>query len=242
MVSVQIPSLEADKCSYEPRNIQQVYKRFLAASETDDPWNILDFRCSLPSTLPDFLTGRNCQLLAQIRDRVLNRDSAERTVASRGDWAEWRDVEHWALLSEGGHCTAPHMDSHGLATWITLQAGLFGFMWMSRPTDQQRKEWMEDPEHYDERQQWRYWIVKPGQTILFPSGTIHGVFRIRQSQTLGLGGHLLQWSGIAQWMDIVSGQLDFPDCTNEDMRDAWKWIHVVKDLLQKRIERVAVMN
>jgi hypothetical protein len=63
---------------------------------------------------------------------------------------------------------------------------------------------MEDTEHYDDRQQWRYWILKPGQTIYFPSGTIHGVFRIQREQTLALGGHILQWSNISQWLEVIS--------------------------------------
>ncbi|KAK8116327.1 hypothetical protein PG984_012829 [Apiospora sp. TS-2023a] len=149
-VSVQIPSLRANESSCELRTIRQVHERFLSRQKSDDPWNILDCSCPLPSTLPDFLTGWNCQLLARIREAVLdNRNSAGRTAATREEWAEWRDVEHWALLSEGGHCTAAHMDSHGLATWITIQEGHFGFAWMSRPTTEQRRDWMDDTEYYD---------------------------------------------------------------------------------------------
>ncbi|KAK7225164.1 hypothetical protein V2G26_013167 [Clonostachys chloroleuca] len=146
----------------------------------------------MPSALPSFLTGRNCQLLGRIRDQVLNGYSAERVQVSRDDWLEWKDIEHWALLYEGGYCTAPHMDSHSLVTWITVQQGCFGFVWMLRPTGDQRREWMKDIEHYDDDQRWRYWVLKPGQTVYFPSGTIHGVFRLRGEQTLALGGHILQ--------------------------------------------------
>lgn len=64
-VSVQIPSLEASRRSYEQRTVQQVRERFLSEEESDDPWDILDCSCPLPSTLPDFLTGWNCQLLAR---------------------------------------------------------------------------------------------------------------------------------------------------------------------------------
>jgi hypothetical protein len=60
---------------------------------------------------------------------------------------------------------------------------------------------MEDTEHYDDKQQWRYWILKPRQTICFPSGTTHGVFRI------------------SQWLEVISKSAKFPDCTNEDMTD-----------------------
>ena len=163
-------------------------------------------------------------------------------MARGEEWAEWRDLENWALLSEGGHCTAPHMDSHGLATWITIQEGLFGFAWMSRPTSEQRTAWMGNTEHYDAGQQWRYWVLKPGQTVFFPSGTIHCVFRVREAQTLALGGHILQWSGIDRWMDVVSQQVQAPSSTNEDMTDVWKWIPVVESLIQKRLERTRSME
>ncbi|VUC33276.1 unnamed protein product [Clonostachys rosea] len=237
-VSVQIPSLKADGCSYEVRDLGQVRSRFLSSECRDDPWNVLDCSCPMPSTLPYFLTGRNCQLLGRIRDQVLNGHSAERAQVSREDWTEWRDIEHWALLSEGGHCTAPHMDSHGLATWITVQQGCFGFVWMSRPTREQCRQWMEDIDHYDHDQKWRYWILKPGQTVYFPSGTIHGVFRLREEKTLALGGHILQWSGINQWEEVFQEQLKYPDCTNEDMEFPSRWVSAVEQLVRKRLDQI----
>ncbi|KAK7972401.1 hypothetical protein PG988_006535 [Apiospora saccharicola] len=235
-VSVQIPSLDAAECSYQLREIQEVYKRFFTNNKSDDPWNILDCSCPVPSTLPQFLTGRNCQLLGRLRDTVLNGNSAERVVARREDWVLWREIESWSLLSEGGHCTAAHMDSHGLATWITVQEGDFGFAWLSRPTNEQREEWMSDPEHFDEGQQWRYWILKPGQTIFFPSGTIHCVFRTRGSQTFALGGHIIQWSGLERWVDTIKRQDAAPDSTNEDMRDVQKWVHAMEEVVRAILE------
>lgn len=237
MVSVQIPSLAVDRNSCERRSLRQVQKRLLSYDSSKDPWNVLDCSCPLPSTLPDFLTSWNCQLLGRIRETVLNVDGAERAMASREDWTHWRDIENWALLSEGGHCTAPHIDSHGLATWITVQEGAFGFIWLSRPTDEQHTRWMEDPEHYDEGQQWRFLVLQPGQTILIPSGTIHSVFRVQDTKTLALGGHILQWTGVDQWAETISKQALNPDSTNEDMSDVWKWIPVVESLLRKRLQR-----
>ena len=237
MVFVQIPSLAVDRSSYERHSLRQVRERLLSHGISGDPWNILDCRCPLPSVLPGFLTSWNCQLLARIREMVLNADGAERATTSRDDWLQWRDIEHWALLSEGGHCTAPHIDSHGLATWNTIQEGMFGFAWMSRPTDEQRTKWMEDTEYYDEGQQWRFLILKSGQTIFFPSGTIHAVFRVQDTRTLALGGHLLQWTGVSQWAETISKQTIYPDSVNEDMSDVWKWIPVVESLLRKRLQR-----
>ncbi|KAK0727627.1 hypothetical protein B0T26DRAFT_603930, partial [Lasiosphaeria miniovina] len=64
------------------------------------------------------------------------------------EWNEWKNVLEWVLLSEGGHNTAPHMDSHGFATWITPQEGSVGFGWMSCPTEEERNSWIADPHYY----------------------------------------------------------------------------------------------
>jgi hypothetical protein len=72
------------------------------------------------SILPNFLTGENCQLLLLVRNTVLMENSAERVVASTQGWNEWKNVLEWVLMSEGGHNTAPHMDSHGFGTWLTV--------------------------------------------------------------------------------------------------------------------------
>ena len=59
----------------------------------------------------------------------------------------------------------------------------------------------------------------------------------RKGQTLGLGGHILQWSGIRQWMDVVRQHVDAPDSTNEDMTDVGKWVPVMEALLLTRLGR-----
>jgi hypothetical protein len=128
-VSVQIPSRKSTLRSFEKRKLDQVRKRFLDNQHTgdpDDPWNLLDLRNPLPpSTLPSFLTGENCQLLYRIRDAILMEDSAERPVATREEWNEWRDVLDCVLLSEGGHITPPYVDRK--STWITAQELCIGF-------------------------------------------------------------------------------------------------------------------
>ncbi len=105
--------------------------------------------------------------------------SAERYVAFVEDWYVWRNVTEWALLSKGGHNTAPHIDSHGYSTWIEVQEGQIGFGWMSRPTPGERDIWMADPHSYTGGR-WRYVILQQGDTVFFTSGTIHFVFRIRE--------------------------------------------------------------
>ncbi|CCF34595.1 hypothetical protein CH063_01167 [Colletotrichum higginsianum] len=236
-VSVQVPSRSSSLSSFESQKLSQVRNRFLKKLETNDPWNILDLRSPLPpSILPTFLTGENCQLLPRVRDMVLTGSRAERAVASGEQWNEWRDVLEWALLSEGGHNTAPHIDSHGLATWITSQEGHFGFGWMSRPTVQEQTDWMVNPQGYTGGR-WRYVILRPGQTVFFNSGTIHFVFRVRGEQTLALGGHILQWSNIERWLQVVIAQVQNPKITNEDMaRSVPTYVQVVARLVAARVK------
>ena len=237
-VSVQIPSIHWDSPSAERRTLIDVQQRFLEHKSSEDPWNILDLRSPLPpSVLPSFLTGENCQLLPRMRDALLMGNCAERTKAMRQEWNEWTELLEWVLLSEGGHNTAPHMDSHGWATWITVQEGLFGFGWMARPTEAEQAAWMADPIHYTGGN-WRFLILKPGQTVFFPTGTIHFVFRLRSEQTLAVGGHVLQWSGIERWIMVILNQLKNPSITNEDLGvDVLKYVRTVASLVTNRLKQ-----
>ncbi|EEY17081.1 conserved hypothetical protein [Verticillium alfalfae VaMs.102] len=86
------------------------------------------------------------------------------------------------------------------------------------------------------RRRWGYTVLKPGQTVFFVSGTIHFVFRIRAPQTLALGGHVLQWSGLERWMAIVLTQMQNPSITNEDMGiSAAKYVGVVSRLVAAKV-------
>lgn len=238
-VSVQIPSRKAYLQSFQKQRLCDVQKRFMESynMDTDDPWNVLDLRNPLPpAVLPKFLTGENCQLLPRVRDAVLNGSCAERTVAAKEQWNEWVDVLDWVLMSEGGHNTAPHMDSHGLSTWITVQEGEFGYGWLSKPTKEERDAWIAHPQEFVGGQ-WRFTVLTPGQTVFFNSGTVHFVFRIRNGQTMALGGHVLQWSGLAHWMDVIQDELRNPQITNEDMEwSAPKYIRVIADLVENRLQ------
>ena len=239
-ISVQIPSRSSIEQSFKICKLREVRERFLAQKHTNDPWNVLDLQCPVPSILPSFLTGENCQLLLHVRNRVLMAGSAERVVASTQQWNEWKDVDKWALLSQGGHHTAPHMDSHGYATWITAQEGSIGFGWMSCPTKEEREAWMANPHRYTGGR-WRYVILKPGQTVLFGPGTIHFVFRARDHQTLALGGHVLQWSGIQRWIQVVLAELKSPETTNEEMKTtAPNLVGVVATLVEAKVKEARV--
>lgn len=233
-VPVQIPSRNSRDDSFECRTLAQVRDRFLTERSTNDPWNLLDLQSPVPCTLPSFLGGENCQLLLRIRDVCLMGSNAQRIEASGNDWNSWRNVLEWGLLSEGGNNTAPHMDSNAYSTWITVQEGQIGFGWMTRSREQE-KLWMSDPINYTGGQ-WRYVILSQGETVFFPSGTIHYVFRKRGVQTFALGGHVLQWSGMERWLEVLIAQINNPDIVNEDIGSvAPKHVQVVKELVRKRI-------
>jgi hypothetical protein len=185
--------------------------------------------------MPKFLSGENCQLLLRVRDAVLGGSSGERTVAAKEKWNEWLNVMDWVLMSEGGHNTAPHTDSHGLSTWITVQEGLFGFGWLSKPTKEERDAWIANPQQFTGGR-WRFTVLTPGKTVFFPSGTIHFVFRLRHGQTLALGGHVLQWNGVERWITVVREQMRSPHITNEDVEwSAPKYVRVITDLIKNRV-------
>lgn len=235
-VSVQIPSHNFDLPSYKTKSLEDIRDRFLAGHGSQDPWNILDLRSPLPpAILPKFLTGENCQLLPRIRDQLLEGHSGERTKATREEWNEWTELLEWVLMSEGGHNTAPHMDSHGWSTWITIQEGHFGFGWLARPTEKEQEAWMNDPLGYTGGK-WRFVILKPGQTVFFPSGTVHFVFRLHEEQTLALGGHLLQWTALELWVQVILYQLKNPNITNEDLGTApLKYVRTARKLVENRM-------
>lgn len=240
-VPVQIPSRNSQDNSFEFKTLAQVRDRFLTQRSTNDPWNLLDLQCPVPCALPSFLGGENCQLLLRIRDICLMGSNAQRVEASGNDWNSWRNVLEWGLLSEGGNNTAPHVDSNGYSTWITVQEGQIGFGWMSRIREQE-KAWISDPINYTGGE-WRYVILSPGETVFLPSGTIHFVFRKREVQTFSLGGHVLQWSGMERWLEVLIAQINNPDITNEDIGSAsQKHVKVVKELVRNRIATGRVLS
>ncbi|KAL3952379.1 hypothetical protein ACCO45_012322 [Purpureocillium lilacinum] len=60
---------------------------------------------------------------------------------------------------------------------------------------------------------------------------------IRSEQTLGLGGHILQWTSIRSWLEVVADQMRNPRTTNEDMGpSAKKYINIVLELIAKKVK------
>jgi hypothetical protein len=235
-VSVQKPSLSLQQPSCVVMRLGDVYDAFAEDKASDDPLNVLDLRNPLPrSILPHFLTGEDCQLLSRVRDTILEGATAERCTAQVTEWNKWRDDEDWVLLAQGGAHTLTHQDSCGKATWLTVQEGLFGFGWISHPSREEIASWSADPNGF-RGGQLRYVVLRPGQTVYFEAGTIHFVFRLKQYQTLFAGGHVLRWSRIESWMEIVLTQLRFPDTTNEDLLPSVRaYVEAVAQLVSEKL-------
>jgi hypothetical protein len=234
-VSVQKPSLSLQQPSFESMRLGDVQAVFAENVTSDDPLNVLDLRNPLPrSVLPSFLTGEDCQLLSRVRDVLLEGASAERCTAPIAEWNKWKDDEDWVLLAQGGACTLTHQDSCGKATWLTVQEGQLGFGWMSHPSKEETRSWSADPNGFTGGQL-RYVVLRPGQTIYFEAGTVHFVFRLEQYQTLLVGGHVLRWSRIDSWIEIVLNQLRFPNSTNEDLLpSASAYVEAVAQLVSEQ--------
>jgi hypothetical protein len=176
-VSVQKPSLSLQQPSCVAMWLGDVFEAFAENKASDDPLNVLDLRNPLPrSILPHFLTGEDCQLLTRVRDTILEGATAERCTAQATEWNKGRDDEDWVLLAKGGAHTLTHQDSCGKATWPTVQEGLLGFGWISRPSREEIASWSADP-NGSTGGKLRYVVLRPGQTVYFEAGTIHFLFR-----------------------------------------------------------------
>ncbi|KAK8164601.1 hypothetical protein BKA80DRAFT_185867, partial [Phyllosticta citrichinensis] len=47
--------------------------------------------------------------------------------------------------------------------------------------------------------QWRYVVLRQGDTILVPIGMIYFISRCRSLDALMFGGHVLLWSQLSHW-------------------------------------------
>ncbi|KAK3490460.1 uncharacterized protein B0T23DRAFT_443416 [Neurospora hispaniola] len=169
---------------------------------------------------------------------------AERLRASPSSWSEWTNVQSWSLLSQGGHHTPPHCDAFGFDTWITVQEGMVGFGWLSTASSTpeskaeafgEREKWAADPHQYAEGPRWRFVILKPKQTVFFPSGTVHFVFRLKSQDSLSVGGHVLRWNGVERWLEVVLAQMGNGEITNEDM--GWGTVRRYVDVVGRLVAR-----
>ena len=189
-------------------------KRFFEPSpKSQIPWNGLELAAHVEDGLrPAFLNGEDCRLLTKLK-----LPSSGATVSRLTFEPGWKEVEKWALLAQAGALTEPHQDSHGYSTYITMNQGMMGFGWLANPSIEERAAWTANPATYTGGR-WRYIILHPGQTVFFPGGTVHFVFRLASAgDTLAFGGHVLRCSQIVRWVQTIIDERGTPDITNENL-------------------------
>ncbi|GAB7323234.1 hypothetical protein MBLNU13_g05723t1 [Cladosporium sp. NU13] len=193
--------------------VSKVKERIFDGKTRSRPLNCLELATHVEDGLrPTFLAGEDTRLLTKLKlERAT--DNAERRSYPQG----YKEVEKWALLAEAGALTEPHQDSHGYSTYITANQGMIGFGWLSYPSAEEREHWIEDPESIP-GDRYRYVVLKPGQTVYFPAGTVHFVFRLPSAgHTLAFGGHVLRCSNIAHWARTMLEERSNHRITNEDL-------------------------
>ncbi|KAK5166284.1 uncharacterized protein LTR77_008545 [Saxophila tyrrhenica] len=193
--------------------MKQLKNRFAQTTKQQTPWNCLELAAHIEDGLrPAFLNNEDCRLLTKVKV-----PSEEDQVKRRGLAPGWKEVEKWALLAQAGSLTEPHQDSHGYSTYITVNQGIMGFGWLANPSEAQRKDWRTNPYAFKDGD-WRYKILRPGQTVYFPNGTVHFVFRLNSAgDTLAFGGHVLRCSQIVSWVKTLIEEKAHPAITNEEL-------------------------
>lgn len=216
-VSIQDSSAKDGNTAPSVRSvgIGAIKARF-AGEVGDCPWNALELATHQDDGLrPMFLNTEDCRLLTKLKIPKME-DRARRRIYEPG----YKEVEKWALLAQAGALTEPHQDSHGYSTFITLNTGCIGFGWLSHPTQEVRAAWRKDPLSFRDGN-WRYVVLKPGQTVYFPAGTVHHVFRLPAAgHSLAYGGHVLRCSNIVHWARTILEEHENQNITNEDLTDS----------------------
>jgi hypothetical protein len=216
-VWIQDSSAKTGKNSPSVRQVKvRAVKERSANKAHTKPWNLLELATHHEDGLrPAFLNNEDCRLLTKLKIPGAA-DEARRRTYPQG----FKEVEKWALLAQAGALTEPHQDSHGYSTFITINVGHVGFGWLSNPTEAERAQWRKNPLHFTGGT-WRYVILKPGQTVFFPAGTVHFVFRLPSAgNSLAFGGHILRCSNIVHWARTLLEERDSQDVANEDLSDS----------------------
>lgn len=170
------------------------------------------------TTVPWFLRGPQCRLLHELRGFVLdetNNDEGQvngQIIMRQYDSGPWKVITEWAMMSEGGYHTTPHIDTHGYSTWIQAQEGSFVLGWLAR--DYWLQMWLADPEKV--AGEWQFRQVDPGEVVFIPHGTPHIVMREKDTKTMAHGGHILRYCDVLRWLRHVIKFGFIDEATNEE--------------------------
>ncbi|KAJ8124422.1 hypothetical protein O1611_g9218 [Lasiodiplodia mahajangana] len=189
--------------------IGQLYERFRC--EGTEYLNALELANPIPSSDPEFLRGVNSRVYHRALHRCASEGKAGRTRVTDG--------RHWALVGQSGALSPPHEDWGGKDTFITCQRSRIGYGWFSDLSDDDRKAW-----HLSRQicpSQARFRVLNRSETVFFPAGTIHFVFRlVLEPHTVAFSGFNFRWSGLHNSAQVMLNQLKHPEITNEDVTNS----------------------
>ncbi|KAL6923979.1 hypothetical protein FSST1_001253 [Fusarium sambucinum] len=176
------------------KTIREVTEKMIHGNPAHQRWNILDLKSPDNVPHPEFLNRQqqNCSLLHCFPLHNTNLVT--------------KNTLKFLLMSEGGNHTGMHVDTHGLATFITVQQGEIGFGWIAHDTPQDRLDIHKDKIPDSLKRKARFIVLRPGETVYMPSGTIHFIFRRQAIPTMATGGHILTWKSIPKWLSIMKMQ------------------------------------
>ncbi|KAF2720569.1 hypothetical protein K431DRAFT_226194 [Polychaeton citri CBS 116435] len=213
LADIQDPAMKITPCTRRVR-ISQVKARLLKPKKPNEkPWNLLEIATHADEGIkPSWLNREDCRLITKLKI-----PEAQKTVQRRGYLPGYKEVERWALVAQAGALTNPHQDSHGYSTFITCNQGEIGFGWLSHPTAEERAGWERSSDDYIGGR-WRYIVIRPGQTVYFPAGTVHFIFRLpSKGNTLAFGGHVLRCSNLVHWIKTLLAEKRADNISNEDL-------------------------
>ncbi|KAF5671399.1 hypothetical protein FDENT_10938 [Fusarium denticulatum] len=82
----------------------------------------------------------------------------------------------------------------------------------------------------------RYLVLRPGQTVYMPPGTIHYVFRKLSDPTLITGGEVLTWTGLRRWLCLLKQQELSETEPAVTVKKAGGWVACLIKLVKQRRE------
>ncbi|KAF2105708.1 hypothetical protein BDV96DRAFT_655370 [Lophiotrema nucula] len=199
--------------------------------------NVLDMRNTLPDSISlNFLNGFDTQMLPQVRNQIAAGPSRSLSTGPWHGWGNYREAEKWTLLCFGPAQTLEHEDPLAPDTYLALQKGELGIGWVSRAGEEEVAAFSENPQESDALfPKIRYLRLEAGQTVYFPAGTIHFVFRAKDARTLITGGHVMRWSRIQEWMANTLNQVRHPNIASDAvLPHAEHYVTAVASLVQSR--------
>lgn len=182
----------------------------------------------LDNGMPRFLQNAQCTLLHDIMRRQL--DCAPKDLCVCDDKGEesahcdhhirreefhelhnsWQYWPGTVMLAEPGSITYPHWDKYATSTWISCLEGEIAFGWQSKPKGKALASWLEDLG--EPRGRWCFRVLRPGEVVYMPPGTVHLVFRRPGGgQTMGFAGQMLRRADTLDWLKFAKIEVSYAD-------------------------------